>query len=492
MKSLIRLHLVSVLLVVFSGHSGVLFAMEKVPGVLHLATTISGAPLSPEEMVGKVKEVGLKVAILTDEDSQRVEYGIFPLRQIIRKVEERPSIKRYGAEKYLGLIENIAKQNPEMTVIAGVEAAPFYYWQGSYLSKDLKLVNYHKQLLVIGLEKPEDLEGIPSVDYHNPLKLDAQCILNAWPLLIFPVGAWLLLKKKEEHVKLQLIHIKKRSRPFLVPGIIALSAGLLFTINNFPFCPPLYDQYHGDRGSLPYQNLIDYVDKKGGMVFWAHPDEEGKEVINAIELYTHPYYEELLRTNGYTGFAALASGMKYTAVPGGIWDAVLKQYISGLRKRPVWAIGALDYKEGPWMGETQTVFFVNRNSKPEILDAMRKGRMYAVSGDPKPVLDGFQIWDDVNKSWVEMGGMATVDDDARLKIKVSLPGKTNGNLKLRLIREGVVIKEISLDKDLDIELTDKYLKTMGRPGAKTYYRLDIDGRLISNPIFVETKSQGEK
>ena len=134
MKTLIKFNLVLLPLIVLSGYCGVSSAMEKIPGVIHLGTTISGGVLSPGEMVEKVKEAGLKVAVLTDEDNQRVEYGLFPLRRILRKVEERQSIKLYGAEKYLGLIENIAKQHPEMTIIAGVEAAPFYYWQGSYLS----------------------------------------------------------------------------------------------------------------------------------------------------------------------------------------------------------------------------------------------------------------------------------------------------------------------------------------------------------------------
>ncbi len=489
MKILIKLNFVILLLIAFSGCCGVSFAMEKIPGVVHLGTTISGGVFSPEEMVGKVKEAGLKVAVLTDEDNQRVEYGLFPLRRVIRKVEERPSIKIYGAEKYLGLIKDIAGRNAEMTIIAGVESAPFYYWEGSYLNQDLKLVNFHKQLLVIGLEKPEDLEGLPSVGYRNPLKFDMRFFLSIWPILLVPLGTWFILKKKEEYARLHLVVIKKVKRPFLAPGIIVLSAGIILTINNFPFFSPLYDQYHGDSGALPYQNVIDYVDKKGGMVFWAHPDEEGKEEIQSIELYTHPCCEELLRTTGYTGFAALASGMKYTAIPGGIWDTVLKQYISGRRKIPAWAIGALDYKEGTWMGETQTIFLVTRNNKAEILDAMRKGRMYAVYGDSKPVLDEFQIWDDRNNKWIEMGDTAIVDNEVRLRIKVSLSDKEKSNPKLSLIREGVIIKEIYLDKGLDIELTDKYLTAAGKPGAKTYYRIDIGGRLLSNPIFVEMKGR---
>ena len=116
--------------------------------------------------------------------------------------------------------------------------------------------------------------------------------------------------------------------------------------------------------------------------------------VNGIDLYTRPYHEELLKRATTQVLLSFTEGMKFTGRIGGVWDVALKEYINGQRKKPVWAIGELDYKEGNWMGETQTVFLVNANNKTEILKAMREGRMYAVYGDSKPVLDAFQIWDD--------------------------------------------------------------------------------------------------
>lgn len=456
-------------------------SLERIPGVIHLDTTIGDGMFSPEEMVRKVKEAGLKVAVVTDKDNQKVEYGIPPLRKIIRKTEERQSVRTYGAKDYLDLVDGIGKQNPDMTIIAGLEAVPFYYWEGSYFNRDLKLMNFHKHLLVIGLEKPEDIKGIPSVCCNNPVLFNWWCLLNAWPLLLLPAGLWLVLNKKTEYVSLQQLVVKKEKRPYFVPGLLILLSGLLFSINNIPFCKPLYDQYHGDRGLLPYQTFIDYVENKGGMVFWAHPDVDSRYKQQRIEVNTPPYSDELLRTSNYTGFAVLLEGMKTTGRPGGIWDAVLKQYLNGQRRRPVWAIGELDFNPSTWMGETQTVFLVDRNNRQEILKAMREGRMYAVSGDPKPVLDAFQVWDDKNNAWVEMGGTAAVGNNVRLRIHVRLPEAKKKNMKLKLIREGAVIKEIDLDMELETELTDDGPEK----GRKTYYRIDIDGKLISNPIFVQ-------
>ena len=39
-----------------------------------------------------------------------------------------------------------------------------------------------------------------------------------------------------------------------------------------PFKSSLFDQYSGDQGYLPYQELVDYVGDKGGMIFWTHPE----------------------------------------------------------------------------------------------------------------------------------------------------------------------------------------------------------------------------
>ena len=487
-KFFIGLFLIFFILLSLIGDASFSSALERVPGVIHLETNISGGILSPEEMVKRVREAGLKVAVITDKENQRVEYGMFPLRKIIRKVEERRSVRTFGAKNYLSLIDTIAKKYPDMTIIPGVEAVPFYYWEGSYFNNNLKLVNFHKELLVLGLERPEDLEGIPSISYNNFLRFKIGSLLSIWPILLILLGLWLVFKKKVEHIKLMQLYVQKEKRPYILIGLMALLAGIIFTANNFPFGSPLYDQYHGDMGdmgSLPYQNLINYVGKKGGMVFWAHPDVGEKQEVNGIDLRTRPYHEELLKTSSYTGFAVLVEGMKFTGRIGGVWDEVLKEYINGQRKRPVWAIGELDYKDGPWMGETLTVFLVHTNNKTEIFNAMRQGRMYAVFGTLKPLLDLFQIWDDQENHWVEMGDTATVKNGIRIKIKVSLPDKAKGEMKLKLIREGMVIKEIDLGKGLDVEHVDDYFK----PGRKTYYRIDIDSRLISNPIFVKMEGK---
>ncbi|MBI3008691.1 MAG: hypothetical protein HYY56_04160, partial [Candidatus Omnitrophica bacterium] len=141
-----------------------------------------------------------------------------------------------------------------------------------------------------------------------------------------------------------------------------------------------YDQYHGENYVLPYQDLINYVHKKGGLTFWAHPEHE--EVVNVkwVRAVTKPYYEDLLRTDGYTGFSVFYEGYNKIGKPGGIWDRVLMEYCSGKRKKPVWAIGELD---DHGMGDrdlidVMTIFLMKGKNHKEVLDALREGRVYAV------------------------------------------------------------------------------------------------------------------
>lgn len=452
----------------------------RLHGVIHLDTNISDGVLSPEEMIKKVREAGIQVAIINDKDNQRVEYGIFPLRNIIKKVVERGSVMTYGARAYLERIKAIAKENPDMVILPGVEAVPFYYWTGGLFNRDLKLVGFHKHILVIGLKEASDYEGIPSVSYNNPAVPGIWCLINLWPLVLLIAGVWMARYRKARVIQFSRFKVTSTQRPFLIPGVLLGIGGVLLVINNFPYCPRLYEQYHGDRGILPYQNLIDYVNKKGGMTFWAHPEARGRFKIGDIELDTQPYYTDLLKARDYTGFAVFAEGMRYTGSPGGVWDKLLIEYVEGKRERPVWAIGELDYKEGNWMGDTQTVFLVKDKTKKEILDALRNGRVYAVMGEPKPVLEAFQVWDEVGERWVEMGETASVGGRTRIRIKVVLSdGRT---MTLRLVRGGEVIKTIRFDGILDEEWEDN-LPIQTR---KAYYRVDIDSRLVTNPIFVRS------
>lgn len=473
------------LILFFLTISGESLATEylRVEGVIHLDTNIGGGTLSPEEMVKKVNDAGLKVAIITDHDNMRVEYGPPLLRNIIKKRVDKGGIKEYGSRRYIETIEALKKKYPDTLILHGAEAVPFYYWEGNPIRKDLTLNNWHKHILVLGLKNPEDYENIPSVGYGFPLSFGPRCIINLWPVLLFIPGLIFLRKKGERVYHVGGFTLKKKKRSYLITGVIILSSGLLFLINNYPFCKPLYDQYHGNKGTGPYQFLIDYSEEKGALTFWAHPEVEGKyEAEGAFEggrvkVSTPPYYNDLVGTKGYTGFAVFEEGYKVLGKPGGLWDRILKDYCEGKRESPVWAIGELDYKEGDWMGETQTVFFLKDFKEAEILGALRSGRVYAVRGKNKPILEDFRLKGSQGEAIMgeELSSREGVEVSIRLKTQ-----DPRRETKIFLVRNGETIETFSTKTDFLIKYKDMYFKR----GEKIYYRLVVDDQLVTNPIFV--------
>ncbi len=483
MKEWINLFLLPVVLFTLSVESS---AEEyiRVEGVIHLDTNIGGGTLSPDDMLRKVNDAGLKVAIITDHDNMRVEYGVPLLRKIIKKRVDKGGIREYGSRRYIETIEALKKKYPEMLILHGAEAVPFYYWEGNPIRRDLTLKNWHKHMLMLGLKKSEDYDGIPSVGYGFPLRLGPFCIINLWPIAVFIPGIILLRKKGERLYHLRGFTIKKKRRIYSVTGMIIMTSGILFLINNYPFCEPQYSQYNGDKGTGPYQFLIDYAKKKDALTFWSHPEVEGAyEAEGAFEggkvkLNTPPYYNDLLRTRGYTGFAVFEEGYKVLGKPGGLWDKLLKEYCEGKRDRPIWAIGELDYKEGDWMGMTQTVFFLKDFKEEDVLDALKKGRAYAVRGIDKPIIEDFSLEGSGRKAI--MGEELLSKESVEVLINIKFPKPPKDEIKIFLIRNGEIKETFSTRKDILIKYKDDYIQY----GKRIYYRLAIGEQLITNPIFV--------
>lgn len=501
--------------------------LRPVPGVISLESQASGSPLTFEEVVERARKSGQRVVIFNDKYTNRVEYGLPPLRNLLRKFEERGSISGYGTARYLQEINDLDRRYPEMVILPGAEVGPFYYWEGSVwafvrdvlsreglrrllssgkgadekiekyhyrqslASRGLKVVNFHKDLLVIGLEQADDYLNLPSVSNRKPTVVSWLSLLGLWPLPLLVFALVRLFPRRSspypyilavEPTAVALVQAQTGVPRARKSSLLLIVVSLVFLADNFPFSYPKYDQYHGAQGSAPYQELIDYVNDRGGLIFWSSPDiSTGVFRAGPMLMETRPYSHELLATRNYTGFAVFAEGMKTSGIPGGIWDQVLVEYVNGRRERPVWAIGELDYEDGDWMGETQTVFMLRDLSRKDMLVALRKGLVYAVTGPPnipKPVLERFQIWDEKEQRWAEMGETATVSGPTRIKIELVVPPGATAR-DLRLIREGKVVWDMEVTGSFNEIIELDYQREEGM----TYYRLDLDSRLIANPVF---------
>ena len=140
--------------------------------MIQIATTVSDGKYTIEQVVSIAKSYGYKVVVITDRDLMRWEYGLWPLAKIIKKTKEDKSITGYGLERYLNELSRVEKQNPGMVILAGAESAPYYHWRGSLLENNLTLENWHKHLLAIGLENPDDYINLPIIGNSKAIKFD--------------------------------------------------------------------------------------------------------------------------------------------------------------------------------------------------------------------------------------------------------------------------------------------------------------------------------
>lgn len=447
---------------------------QQVAGLIDLRTSYSDGAHDLDFLVELAKERGFDVLFINDHDRMVLEYGIFPFRNIFRKREELPSVNSRGADKYLQNIAEITRKYPDMIVIPGSESAPFYYWTGSYFKGNLTAHNWERHLLVIGMDNPEDYRNLPVL--HNGFSTRyLRQLLPGSIIFLIPLcfSIFLIIRGN-----------------YRILGIVILVFSSFMLIEYHPFKSSPFDQYHGDQGYLPYQELIDYVRDRGGTTFWTHP--EAGAGVNArkgpITVKTPKHSEALLITKGYTGFATIyGTGIKNTE-PGKEWDRVLFDYCRGNRDTPAWGISTADFHEeggaGEKLGNFPTIFLVKEKTREEVLSALKQGRMYACrSGDnfQRFVLEDFSVFDSKTDNQAVMGQTIELNNKPEIKIKVSSSDQEAYNVNVRIIRSGKLIKTLSKTTPFVVDFKDDYFN----PGEVIYYRLDIPGKLVSNPIFVK-------
>ena len=455
----------------------------QVPGLMDLRTDFSDGSHTLEYLIQLARKRGFDVLFITDHDRKVLEYGIRPYQHILKKRVEKPSINKSKAERYLSMIQSVSKKYPDMMLIPGAESAPFYYWRGSYFKKNLTVCDWERHLIIVGLEKPEDFEELPILHNGFSTRYLSSRISLGFFLILIPLAAGIFLITKKGILRWS--------------GIVLSLLSLLLLINNQPFRSSPYDQYHGYQGIKPYQLLIDYVNSRGGMVFWNHPEtKSGRGKLDFIFRDTPPYPQVLTESKNYSGFAALYGENISITEPGHAWDKVLMEYCSGQRINAVWGISSADFHQegaaGEKLGNFPTVFLVKHKSKQDILDALRKGRMYAYRGDvslPRLILQDFSITGADTSLKGIMGEEIQLKGSAEINIHITTSNPEEGHaVEVRLIREEKLLKTFSGKTPLILNYVDEFFE----PSKKTYYRLDVKDKknriIVSNPIFVHFSS----
>jgi hypothetical protein len=462
----------------------------QVKAAVHVHTTFSTGALSLEELIEAARREGIGALILTENFLLRFEYGLFPLRGLLKKVVEQPSALRMGIGPYLRAIEMAQAKSPDVILIPGVEVVPYYYWTGSPLTGDLTQWDAQKNLLVVGLSRPEDYQQIPAIGNDRSLfPRPVGLVQLALAIVAIGGGCLLLATRRVRRIRLTHFDLMVRKRRWL-PGAAALGVGGLLFFE--AFASSELHPYRGDLGIEPYQQVIDTVRDRGGMSFWSYPEARdfnriGLGLFGGVVVRTEPYPEALFQSQGYTGFGAVYQDNVSITEPGRGWDRLLEEHAQGLRTLPPWGIGELGY-HGPSkrLGDVLSVFLVPGPSREAILEALREGRFYALRPLPDHhlVLADFSISQEGRKEWALMGGELEAAGPGPLLISLKLRASREESVPftLRLIRAGRILEvrqgRTPFDTVVKVAPPER--------GRREFFRMEVTAphRLLSNPIFV--------
>ena len=452
----------------------------QVNGSIHIHSTFSTGGESLEEIASHASKAGVDVLVVTDDDLLRVEYGLPFFRNLAYRRVENAVLSHASMQAYLDEIDRVDELYPNLLIIDGIESAPFYYWEVDWPQLRWTLRHWNKHMVAVGLGSAESYAGLPVIGGGSTHVWHWSSVALLWPALGL----------------LYCLLLGRGKPPLIRMGVGLVSA--LCLVNNWPFKVPLLDAYHGDLGPAPYQHYIDYVNDKGGMALWAHP--ESRSTIPPMSFFgglmevvseTDAHAEDLVETYDYTAFAALYADRITATEPGSEWDQLLLDHTKGRRDNPIWGIGERDYhyaKKGKIDG-ILSVFLVREKSKRAVMEALRRGRLYATrGGHERLVLNRFVVETEsargVAGTEVESSGKALVLVDI---------GRIDGEaekIRVTLIKSGEVVADLTGVTPIRLE----HIESNIQEGERVYYRVMGYRRkaaLISNPIFVTGSARGE-
>jgi hypothetical protein len=419
----------------------------------------------------------------------RCSYGLPPFRALTRVSRRERSI---GADPagYLARVAEVQARMPHVLLLPGVEVMPHYYWTGSPFALDMTVHNLQKNLLVFGVADPAALRTLPAPGNSAAGVYTAQSVLDALPVLLVIPGVVLLLRRRAVRRRLgrgAVIVVQRRAwgmgSALCLVAVVALARGWPFTVDRYPPSQSF--------GVAPYQALIDRVEQLGGVTMWSFPEahDVGEQAYGPVRVgwLTEPYADDLLRTFRYTGFGAVYEDTSTFEQPGRGWDRALGEYARGERSRPAWALAESGFHgltANKQVGPLQTVFLVEEKSAAGVLDAFRRGRMYAVQRTKELGFDLAEFG--VRAAGTTAGAGDTLQAPAGTPIElfaaVEASDGRSHDARLAIVVNGRVV---ALERGgTPLRVTHR-LTTDGTPLVLRVEARGSQQRVLSNPVFVK-------
>ena len=463
-------------------------ALERLPAVLHVHSTLSTGTQSLDDLAATAERNGIGALLLSENFLLRVEYGLPPFRALTRLVHEEPSVLG-RLDGYLTRVADVRRRFPRLVIVPGVEVVPHYHWSGTPLGLDVRLHDTQKNLLLFGVGDAAALQRLPVTGNPAVRELGAQSVIEALPVALVAAGLVVLARPRVRRRRLGMAIVKVRQRRWLVGGVL-VAIGVAALVRGWPFTVDRYPPWR-DFGVEPHQALIDDVEARGGVAVWSFPEapDAGERHIGPVRVSwrTAPYPDDLLRTSGYTAFGGVYEQPTQFTRPGGSWDRVLTQYAAGERRRPIWTVGESGFhgpRAGKRVGPVQTVFFVTERSETGVLDALKRGRMYALrnSGDVALVLSEMTVTSASGAAG--MGDTVAAPPGTPIEVRATIEAAGGGAHPIRVarVKNGVVAASWMAPTPLRVVHRDT------ADARRSVYRLEARASaadyLVANPVFV--------
>jgi len=461
---------------------------ERLAAIVHAHSDLSTGELSLEELADMAERQGLGAVLLAENYLNRVEYGLPPFRALTRVTYESPSVAG-RLDAYFARVAQARAARPRVLILPGVETMPHYYWTGSPLSLAMTLHETQKNVLVWGLDRAA-LERLPVIGNAARGAAGFQTLVDVLPALLIVPGAVLLVRPRSQRRRLGPAVVVVRRRAWL-PGLVLCALGVTAIVRAWPFTQSPYPAW-ADAGSAPYQDLIDDVERAGGVSVWSLPEarDAGEHAVGPVRVTwtTEPYPDDLMKTFGYTAFGAIYEDTTRVERPGDVWDRLLGEYVAGQRTRVPWALAEAAFHEasaGKRVGVIQTVFLVRERSEAAVLQALRAGRMYALRRGRDTALALAAFAAASAGAEAISGEMLRATPGATLEVTVALAGEPRpADVRVTLVRNGSVAAVWSGSTPFRATHRETW---DGRPAVfRLEARASGGGRLLSNPIFVRT------
>ena len=462
-----------------------------IAGVLHVHSTWSTGALSLDELADFARTNRLGAVLLSENYLLRVEYGLPPFRALTRVTYTGgKDLLDAGIGRYLDAVADAQRRHPHVVFVPGVEVMPHYRWSGAPLALDLLLEDTQKNMLVFGLNDRAALATLPAVGHRIAGRYGWQSLLDALPVAIVVPGLVLILRKQTRRVRVGVAgYALIRRRRWWLGGML-VAIGVAAFVRAWPFAVDRYPSW-SQPGIAPYQDFIDHVERAGGAAIWSFPEarDEGQRHVGPVLVRhrTRPYPDDLLRTVRYTAYGAIYEDTTTFERPGGGWDRLLVQYLAGERSRPVWAVGEAGYHDpsaGKRLGLVQTVFLDAERSEAGVLDALRRGRMYALRRTTAVGLElnEFSVTAGRQSATTAETLRTTRGSDLTIQVRVTASDGGRHPVRVSLVRNGEVIAAWNGTTPFHATHRDAFA------GARAAYRIDVRGdrpqQLLTNPIFV--------